>query len=72
MEAQLAELKLKVKSAYAQKDLEKHPYYLHSICVHDGNASSGHYYSLIYDRFEKKWRRYSDIKITEVPEEEVF
>jgi ubiquitin carboxyl-terminal hydrolase 25/28 len=40
--------------------------------VHDGNATTGHYYSFIYDSFKKKWFRYSDIKIMEVPEEEVF
>jgi len=27
------------------------PYQLHAICVHDGNAMGGHYYTFIYDRF---------------------
>mmetsp|Transcript_17901 Transcript_17901/g.30438 ORF Transcript_17901/g.30438 Transcript_17901/m.30438 type:complete len:723 (+) Transcript_17901:935-3103(+) len=72
MEKQLQDLKQSVKSAYGQQDLQQHEYHLHSVCVHDGNASSGHYYSLIYDRFEKKWRKYSDIKVTEVTEEEVL
>jgi len=52
--------------------LDKSPYYLHSICVHDGNAESGHYYSFIYDRFQKKWRKYNDIHVTDVTEETVF
>jgi hypothetical protein len=48
------------------------PYHLHSICVHDGNANSGHYYTLIYDRFQKKWRKFNDIRVTEYTEEDVF
>lgn len=45
---------------------------MHSICVHDGNAESGHYYTFIYDRFQKKWRKYNDIHVTDVTEEQVF
>ena len=52
--------------------MQKMPYHLHSICVHDGNAMSGHYYSFIYDRFQKKWRKFNDIRVTDVTEEEVF
>ena len=52
--------------------MKKRPYHLHSICVHDGNANSGHYYSFIYDRFNKKWRKYNDIRVTEVEEADVF
>lgn len=52
--------------------MKKMPYHLHSICVHDGNANSGHYYTFIYDRFNKKWRKFNDIRVTEVSEEEVF
>ena len=68
----MSKLKNQVKSAYALPDLEKHSYHLHSICIHDGNASSGHYYSFIYDRFQKKWRRYSDLRVVDVSEEEVM
>ena len=52
--------------------MQKMPYHLHSICVHDGNANSGHYYTLIYDRFQKKWRKFNDIRVTEYSEEDVF
>jgi len=52
--------------------MQKNPYYLHSICVHDGNAMSGHYYTFIYDRFNKKWRRFNDIRVVDVSEEDVF
>ena len=52
--------------------MQKQPYHLHSICVHDGNATSGHYYTFIYDRFQKKWRKFNDIRVTDVSEEDVF
>ena len=72
MERQVKELKQKIKKVYSTKNMQKKVYNLHSICVHDGNANSGHYYSFIYDRFGKKWRKYNDITVTEVPEEQVF
>jgi ubiquitin carboxyl-terminal hydrolase 25/28 len=40
--------------------------------VHDGNANHGHYYAFIKDRFNNKWRRFSDIRVSEVTEEEVM
>lgn len=52
--------------------MNQNPYHLHSICVHDGNAYGGHYYSFIYDRAQNKWRRFNDIRVTEVTEEDVF
>lgn len=72
MEKKVKELEAKIKAAYAIKEMQKMPYDLHSICVHDGNATSGHYYTFIFDHCQKKWRKYNDIKVTEVSEEDVF
>lgn len=52
--------------------MNKTPYHLHAMCIHDGNAHGGHYYALVYDRFNKKWRKFNDIRITDITEEEVF
>ena len=52
--------------------MKNDPYYLHAICIHDGNAYGGHYYSFIKDHFNKKWRQFNDIRITDIEEEEVF
>lgn len=52
--------------------MNKYPYHLHSICVHDGNALSGHYFTFIKDRFNNKWRRFNDIRVTDATEEDVF
>ena len=62
----------KIKAIYSDNSMEGMKYHLHSICVHDGTADMGHYFSYIYDRCQKKWRKYNDINITDVTEEEVF
>ena len=48
------------------------PYHLHGICIHDGTAESGHYYSYIKDHTQDVWRRYDDHRITTVEEEQVL
>jgi ubiquitin carboxyl-terminal hydrolase 25 len=70
MEDQLVKLNQQIEKAYSGS--KKHPYHLHAICVHDGNANSGHYYAFIRDRFNKKWRRFNDIRVADVSEEDVF
>ena len=72
MENQVKQIQEKIKAVYADNSMEGMKYHLHSICVHDGTASHGHYFSYIYDRAQKKWRKYNDITVTEVTEEEVF
>lgn len=72
MENKVQELESKIIAAYAIKDMQKMPYHLHAICVHDGNANTGHYYTYIYDRHSKKWRKYNDHKVTEASEEDVL
>ncbi len=59
-----------IEKAYS--DLDKNPYHLQAICVHDGNAQSGHYYAFIKDRKHNKWWRFNDYRVTEVSEEDVF
>ena len=72
MEQQVRDLESQIKAAFGIPEMQKMPYSLHSICVHDGNAMSGHYFTFIYDRFQKKWRKFNDIRVTDVTEEEVF
>lgn len=70
MEKQLNEINKQIEKAYADKN--KNPYHLHGICIHDGTAASGHYYAFIKDHFQNKWRRFNDVRVTEVTEEDVF
>lgn len=42
------------------------PYRLHSVFIHRGYVSSGHYWIYIYDFARKIWRNYNDGYVTEV------
>lgn len=37
--------------------------------MHDGVAESGHYYSYIFDFNKGIWRKFSDINVSEEPDE---
>lgn len=45
---------------------------MHAICVHDGGAQSGHYYTFIKDHYQNVWRKFNDIKVDIVSEQDVF
>ena len=72
MEKKIEEKQKQITAAFGIPEMQRHPYHLHSICVHEGGAESGHYFAFIYDRHLKKWRKYNDIRVTDVTEEEVF
>jgi len=42
------------------------------VCIHDGTAESGHYYSYIKDHKQGIWRCYNDHRVTTVEEKQVF
>jgi ubiquitin carboxyl-terminal hydrolase 25 len=63
-------LKQEIEQAYSK--LNSVPYHLHAICVHDGNAESGHYFTFIKDHSTGKWLKFNDIRVSEVTEEEVI
>ena len=39
MEQQVRDLEAQIKAAFGIPEMQKQPYHLHSICVHDGNAT---------------------------------
>jgi ubiquitin C-terminal hydrolase len=45
-------------------------YKLHSVLVHEGNVSAGHYYSFL--NLNDNWFKCNDTNITKVPEQEVW
>lgn len=51
---------------------KEHPYFLHSILIHDGFANMGHYYSYIYDRAKKIWWKFNDHMVSVESEEVVL
>ena len=48
------------------------PYHLHGVCIHDGTAESGHYYSYIRDHTQGVWRKYDDHRVTIVEQDQVL
>ena len=47
-------------------------YRLHSVFIHRGGATSGHYWIYIYDFERKIWRKYNDGYVTKVDATEIF
>ena len=47
-------------------------YHLHGVCIHDGTAESGHYYSYIKDHKQGVWRCYNDHRVSIVEESQVY
>ena len=61
----------KINSQFA--DLREHPYHLHSVIIHRGMVSSGHYWIYIFDFEREIWRKYNDGYVTEVKDtKEIF
>lgn len=66
-------LRIKKKMEKANCELTHLKYRLYSIIVHMGSkATSGHYFTYLYNFKSKKWNRISDEKVEEVTEDEVF
>ena len=42
------------------------------MCIHDGSAESGHYYTIIKDHHQNVWREFNDIRVKTVEEETVL
>lgn len=72
MQFQLDFLYNEIKDLYSTPDLQKNKYKLHSLLIHDGYAGSGHYYAFVHDIESDKWRKYSDLSISDVTFEDVM
>ncbi|KAF8461076.1 hypothetical protein BDZ91DRAFT_737822 [Kalaharituber pfeilii] len=64
---------LQARAAAQFEGLRKFGYRIHSVFIHRGSASFGHYWIYIYDFKQKIWRKYNDGYVTQVDNErEVF
>ncbi|KAK9248574.1 hypothetical protein V1506DRAFT_452209 [Lipomyces tetrasporus] len=70
LDNQIRDLNAKLSSQYA--DLKSLGYRVHSVFIHRGQATFGHYWIYIYDFVAKKFRKYNDERVTDVSEDEVF
>lgn len=69
MENKYNDLQAEIKGYY--KSIDKTPYHLQSILIHDGNHESGHFYTFIKDFAKGTYRRYNDHNVSDVTEERV-
>ncbi|KZF24550.1 cysteine proteinase [Xylona heveae TC161] len=71
MEQRSKDLRTQISSQYT--DLRKLRYRLHSVFIHRGSVSFGHYWIYIYDFKQQLWRKYNDGYVTEVKDpKEIF
>jgi ubiquitin carboxyl-terminal hydrolase 8 len=47
-------------------------YKLYGICCQSGHLQGGHYYSICYNKYDNKWRRYNDSQVSEINTSEVL
>jgi len=69
LEAQLADKRQKIEDSLPH--LKRVGYQLFAVLVHDGQAGSGHYWVYIWDQ-AGRWIKFSDSRVTEVGEAEVW
>ena len=68
--SQIKDLQTSISTQFI--DQRKKCYRLHSVFIHRGGASSGHYWIYIHDFERKIWRKYNDGYVTKVEASEVF
>lgn len=64
LESKIRDLQTNIASQF--NDLREIPYRLHSVFIHRGSHTSGHYWIYVYDFRKKLWRKYDDGAVSEV------
>ncbi|KAI8899811.1 hypothetical protein BC833DRAFT_647586 [Globomyces pollinis-pini] len=54
------------------EDMNTEEYMLYGAFFHQGDANFGHYWQFLYDVHQKRWLKFNDSLVTEVPESQVF
>ncbi|KAJ2998671.1 ubiquitin-specific protease ubp2 [Globomyces sp. JEL0801] len=77
LQNQLLETMLKITSLTNSKlqmfeDMNTEEYMLYGAFFHQGDANFGHYWQFLYDVHQKRWLKFNDSLVTEVPESQVF
>lgn len=69
---ELASLKRKIDSIYDEEALQKVRYNLHSVCIHEGNAISGHFWTYIWKPALGKWFKFNDNEVCETTWDDLY
>jgi len=72
LQTQIKALQDEIDQAFKPLEDDAGAYHLHAVCIHDGSAESGHYYTLIKEHTTNIWRKFNDIKVETIAEKDVF
>ncbi|CAI9737234.1 ubiquitin carboxyl-terminal hydrolase 25 isoform X4 [Octopus vulgaris] len=64
-------LESKINEMYSDAGMQKYPYHLHAVLVHEGQTASGHYWAYIFDLKKQRWLKFNDITVSEATWEEL-
>jgi hypothetical protein len=56
---------IQISTIYDQENLKNIKYNLHSVCIHEGNATSGHFWTYIWNTLNLKWYKFNDVEVCE-------
>lgn len=65
LKVNIEDIKSKIENIFDSNDLKKTKYNLHSVCIHEGNAMSGHFWTYIWNTQQLKWFKLNDTEVTE-------
>jgi ubiquitin carboxyl-terminal hydrolase 25 len=69
IESKIADIQAQMDTHF--DDLKSAPYRLHSIFIHRGGVTGGHYFVYIHDFKDDTWRQYNDEHVSEAEEEQL-
>ena len=58
-------IKEKIEKIFDDNDLKNYKYNLHSVCVHEGSAALGHFWTYIWNKAQQKWYKFNDTEVCE-------
>ncbi|GAB1601843.1 ubiquitin carboxyl-terminal hydrolase 25-like isoform X3 [Argonauta hians] len=64
-------LESQINGMYSDAGMQKYPYHLHAVLVHEGQTASGHYWAYIFDLKKQRWLKFNDITVSEATWEEL-
>jgi hypothetical protein len=68
----ISDVQTKINTIYEQENLKKVKYHLHSVCIHEGNATSGHFWTYIWNTLNLKWYKFNDLEVCESTWEDLY
>jgi ubiquitin C-terminal hydrolase len=72
LEKNINEIKDSISKLYDEESFKNIKYNLHSVCVHEGSATLGHFWTYIWNTEQHKWFKYNDIEVVETNWDELY